>query len=65
MSHTGRRGVGSGHNKIYMENKKLLQEKRRAEMANYTEMVSLTKGYRAYKLREARFWHKVIHSFTP
>lgn len=32
-------------------------------MANYIEMVSLTKGYRAYKLREARFWQKVIHSF--
>lgn len=29
-------------------------------MATYTEMVSLTKGYRPYKLREARFWQKVF-----
>ena len=32
-------------------------------MANYVEMVSLTRGYRAYKLREATFWQKVMHSF--
>lgn len=33
-------------------------------MANGTEMVSLTKGYRPYKFREARFWQKGIHSFS-
>lgn len=64
MSHTGcrGRGVGSGYNKICVENKKLLRQQR-TEMANYVEMVSLTRGYRAYKLREATFWQKVMHSF--
>lgn len=40
------------------------RRKGRAEMANCTEMVSLTEGYRPYKFREARFWQKVIHSFS-
>lgn len=40
------------------------RRKGRAEMANGTEMVSLTKGYRPYKFREARFWQKGIHSFS-
>lgn len=64
MSHTDCRGWGVGTTRFTGKIKNDFRRKGRAEMANCTEMVSFTKGYRPYKFREARFWQKVIHSFS-